>query len=275
MSSPAPTAAPSPATPFQRALSLGVGWLADRRIPRPLRAPLYRAYSRAYRVDLGEVRLELPEHPSFASFFVRRLRDGARSFADGLDEFPAPCDGTVQSLDRIEKGTILQAKGRPYSVRELLGGVGAELELEGGQAWTIYLSPRDYHRVHAPLDATLVQARWLPGARYSVAPKVLLARPKVFSINERVVMRLESRDGPLLLVMVGALNVGRIRVVGVEPDAEGQLDSPRKLARGEELARFELGSTVILILPPQPRAWRTRHALGQAVRMGEPFATRA
>lgn len=274
MSPPPPSTTAPPATPFQRALSLGVGWLSDRRIPRPLRAPLYRAYSRAYRVELGEVRLELAEHPSFASFFVRRLREGARPFASGPDEFPAPCDGTVQALDRIERGTILQAKGRPYSVRELLGGVGEEVELEGGQAWTIYLSPRDYHRVHAPLDARLVEARWLPGSRYSVAPKVLLARPKVFSINERVVMRLESADGPLFLVMVGALNVGRIRVVGVEPNAGGPLTGQRAFARGDELARFELGSTVILVLPPQPRAWRTQLALGAAVRMGQSFARR-
>ena len=275
MSSSPPTANPPPATPFQRALSLGVGWLSDRRIPRPLRAPLYRAYSRAYRVELDEVRLELAEHPSFAAFFVRRLREGARPFASGRDEFPAPCDGTVQALDAIERETILQAKGRPYPVRELLGGVGADVALEGGQAWTIYLSPRDYHRVHAPLDARLVEARWLPGARYSVAPKVLLARPKVFSINERVVMRLEGDEGPLFLVMVGALNVGRIRVVGVEPRADGRLPSPRELARGDELARFELGSTVILVLPPQRRAWRTQLALGQSVRMGQSFATRA
>lgn len=272
--SPTPPLSPPPATPFQRALSLGVGWLSDRRIPRPLRAPIYRAYSRAYQVELGEVRLELAEHPSFASFFVRRLRDGARPFARGSDEFPAPCDGAVQSLDHIERDTILQAKGRPYSVRELLGGVGAEVELEGGQAWTIYLSPRDYHRVHTPLDARLVEARWLPGARYSVAPKVLLARPKVFSVNERVVMRLESGDGPLFLVMVGALNVGRIRVVGVEPSADGRLSAPRALARGDELARFELGSTVILVLPPQGRAWRPQLSVGAAVRMGQIFATR-
>ncbi|MBL8800485.1 MAG: phosphatidylserine decarboxylase [Planctomycetes bacterium] len=272
-----PTLPPSPApqtTPFKRALSLGVGWLADRRLPRPLRAPLYRTYSRAYGVNLDEVRLELAEHPSFTAFFIRRLRDGARAFDPRPEVFPAPCDGTVQALDGIERGTILQAKGRPYAVRELLGGVGEDVELEGGQAWTVYLSPRDYHRVHCPLDARLVEVRTLPGARHSVAPKVLLSRPKVFSINERAVLRLESADGPWFLVMVGALNVGRIRVVGVEPEHQGPLAAPRNFARGDELARFEMGSTVVLVLPRSTPAWRAQLALGAPVRMGQSFAVR-
>jgi phosphatidylserine decarboxylase len=268
-----PPKAHAPATPFKRALSLAVGWLADRRIPRPLREPLFRTYARAYDVNLGEVRLELAEHPSFAAFFVRRLRDGARRWSAEPGVLPSPCDGAVQAFDRIADGAILQAKGRSYEVRELLGGVGADVDLEGGASWTVYLSPRDYHRVHCPLDAQLVEARWLPGTRHSVAPKVLLARPKVFSINERVVMRLEGASGPLFLVMVGALNVGRIRVVGVEEAQSGPLREPRRLARGDELARFELGSTVVLVAPPgASSSWRTLVQLGQPVRMGEPIA---
>ena len=257
------------ATPLRRGLSLCVGWLSDRGLPRPLREPLFRAYAKAYGVNLAEVRLPLAEHPSFAAFFVRRLADGARSFPADPAVLPAPCDGTVQSVDAIAKDTILQAKGRPYSVRELLGGCGAELDLEDGASWTIYLSPRDYHRVHAPVDGRLTEAHWLPGARYSVAPKVLAARERVFSINERCVMRIETARGPLLCVMVGALNVGRIRVVGVEAAASGKLDAPRKLARGDELARFEMGSTVILIVPrggPRPIEGL---APGRALRMGE------
>ncbi|MCC7012659.1 MAG: phosphatidylserine decarboxylase [Planctomycetes bacterium] len=256
-------------TPLRRGLSLFVGWLTTLAIPRPLRAPLYRAYSRAYGVDLSEVRLPLEEHPNFAAFFVRRLVDGARSFPADPAIFPSPCDGTVQSIDEIHADTILQAKGRPYSVRELLGPVGTEVELEGGTAWTIYLSPRDYHRVHTPVAGRLVEAVWLPGARYSVAPKVLAARAKVFSINERCVMRIETGFGPLFYVMVGALNVGRIRVVGVEPASSGKLATPRTLARGDELARFEMGSTVICIVPRSgPRALAGLE-LGRPLAMGE------
>lgn len=259
-------------TPLRRGLSLCAGWLADRRIPRAWRAPLFRAYARRYRVDLADVRLPLAEHPSLAAFFVRRLREGARSFPSDPRTLPSPCDGTLQASDRIggELGgeLLVQAKGRPYSVRELLGGVGGDVALDGGHAWTIYLSPRDYHRVHTPVDGELAEIAWTPGARYSVAPGVLAARAKVLSINERCAMRLDTPRGPVLLVMVGALNVGRIRVVGVERDRVGPLPTPRRLARGDELARFELGSTVVLLTPPG-YAKPAPIALGARVRMGD------
>lgn len=260
-------------TPLRRGLSLFLGWLADRGIPRPLRAPIFRAYARAYDVNLSEVRLPLEEHPSMGAFFVRRLVDGARPFPADARVFPSPCDGTVQSIDRIERDTILQAKGRSYSVRELLGPVGSDVALDGGHAWTIYLSPRDYHRVHTPVAGSLVEAVWLPGARYSVAPKVLAARPKVFSINERCVMRIETARGPLFYVMVGALNVGRIKVVGVEQASSGRLASPRALALGEELARFEMGSTVILVVPPSGPVPAGELPPGKSLRMGEPIGS--
>jgi phosphatidylserine decarboxylase len=251
---------------LRRTLSSLVGWLSDRRIPRALRAPVYRAYCRAYDVDLGEVRLALEEHPSFGAFFVRRLRDGARTFPADPRSLPSPCDGTFQSIDEIRSDSVLQAKGRPYSVRELLAGVGDDVALEGGSAWTIYLSPRDYHRVHSPVDGTLVEAVWAAGERFSVAPKVLAGRAKVLSVNERCVMRIEARHGPLFLVMVGALNVGRIRVVGV--DCGGRLAKPRALARADELARFEMGSTVVLVAPPGGHRPIPGLAPEQPVRMG-------
>jgi phosphatidylserine decarboxylase len=250
----------------RRAVSSVIGWLSDRRIPKALRAPVYRAYCRAYRVDLSEVRLALEEHPSFGAFFVRRLREGARTFPSDPRSFPSPCDGTIQSLDTIRDDSVLQAKNRPYSLRELLAGVGEDVVLEGGSAWTIYLSPRDYHRVHSPVGGTLAEVAWAAGERYSVAPKVLAGRAKVLSINERCVMRIETAFGPLFLVMVGALNVGRIRVVGIERGAK--LERPRPLSRGEELARFEMGSTVVLIAPPGGPKPVADLAHEQPVRMG-------
>jgi phosphatidylserine decarboxylase len=246
-------------------LSHAVGWLADRKLPRALRAPLFRAYAACYGVDLGELRLPLAEHPSFAAFFVRRLRPGARPFTEDASALPSPADGRIQAVDRIAAGSLLQAKGRPYEVGELLAGAQAGVELEGGTAWTIYLSPRDYHRVHAPLDGTLADVRWIGGGRSSVKPGVLERRDRVLATNERAVLRLATARGPLFLVMVGALNVGRIRIVGVP---EGSAFPGRKFARGDELARFELGSTVVLIAPPGgPRP--VGPAAGAAVRMGE------
>ena len=263
-----------PATPLRKALSSAVGWLADRRIPRGLRAPIFGTYASFYQVDLGEVRLPLEEHPSLAAFFVRRLRDGARPFPAEASVLPSPCDGRLQACDPIRAGSVLQAKGRPYPVRELLAGVGAEVEFEGGHAWTIYLSPRDYHRVHSPVDGALTEIAWSDGARFSVAPKVLAAREKVLSVNERAVLRLETAGGPLFLVMVGALNVGRIRVVGVEPRPRAALAPAPGFARGAELARFEMGSTVVLVAPPRGHRPAEELTLGQSIRMGQVIGRR-
>ena len=259
-------------TDFRHRLSRLVGWLSERRIPRPLRAPVFRCYARLYRVDLDELRLGLAEHASLGAFFVRRLVDGARPFPTGDERervLPSPADGRMQAIGLIEKGSLLQAKGRPYSVAELLSGLSNDVELEGACAWTIYLSPRDYHRVHAPVDARLTAVRWVPGGRLSVDPKVLAKRDRVFATNERAVLRLDTARGPYFLVMVGALNVGRIRVVGVAPGTKVD-GGERAFAMGDELARFELGSTVVLIAPPgvgEPEG----PSEGAPVRMGEPI----
>jgi phosphatidylserine decarboxylase len=261
------------ATPLRRALSLAVGWAMDRRIPTPLRARAYRAFARAVGADVAESRGPLEIYPTLGAFFVRRLVDGARVFPSDPNVLPAPCDGAVQAISRIERGALLHAKGRAYPVEELLAGRATAADLEGGQAWIVYLSPRDYHRVHCPLDARLVDVAWAAGARYSVAPAVL-ERRRVLDVNERAVLSLESRGMRWYLVMVGALNVGRIRVVGATTGRSGPLARPLEYARGDELARFEMGSTVALVFPP--RSFRARDGLAQhqALRMGDPIGAR-
>lgn len=256
------------ATPLRNSLSRFVGWAADRKIPTPLRAPIYRAYARFTGADLSEVRLPLKGYPSLGAFFVRTLEEGARPIATDASIVCSPVDGTVQTLCAIAAGSVIQAKGRPYALRDLLGGLHDDVALDGGFAWTIYLSPRDYHRIHAPEGCALSAVRWLPGMRYSVAPKVL-ERRLVLPINERAVLRLETAHGPLFLVLVGALNVGRIRVVGVEHGTAGALVPPRLFARGAELARFEMGSTIVLITPPGVARPREDIAPGTHVRVGE------
>lgn len=255
------------ATPLRRALSHAVGWAADRRVPVCLRAPLYRGYARATGASLDEVRLPLATFPSLGQFFVRELKDGARTIDRAPDALVSPVDGTVQAIDRIERGTLLQAKGRAYAVDELLGGLRGATLLEGGTSWTIYLSPRDYHRIHAPEDVRVEEIAWLPGARYSVQPKVL-ARYPVLSVNERVVMRLASAHGPCFLVLVGALNVGRMRVVGIEPTDRRTLAPAPAFARGGELARFEMGSTIVFVTPPGVCEPLAGLAQGASVRLG-------
>ena len=260
------------ATPLRRALSHLVGWAADLKLPTALRAPIYRTYARYTGADLSEVRLPLELHPSLGAFFVRRLKDGARPIPADRSLLLSPVDGTVQTACTIERGQILQAKGRTYALTELLGGVSAGVELEGGFAWTIYLSPRDYHRIHAPDECTLSRIEWYPGARYSVAPAVL-ERRMVLSINERAVLQLQTARGPLLLVLVGALNVGRIRVVGIEPTQHGPIEPAKPFARGGELARFEMGSTIVLIAPPGVVEPRRELVQGTVVRLGQPIGT--
>jgi phosphatidylserine decarboxylase len=259
------------ATPLAQALSHFVGWAADRKLPRPLRRPIYKGYARACGADISEARGPLEIYPSLSAFFVRRLIEGARPIVQEPDRIASPVDGRVQAIGEVHDGSVLQAKGRSYSVREFLAGVGEDMDLEGGCAWTVYLSPRDYHRIHSPEAAELVQARWVPGTRYSVAPGVLNRRD-VLAVNERVVLRLETVHGPLLLVLVGALNVGRIRVLGVEPAEEVQLDPGRPFERGAELARFEMGSTIVLLSPPGGlRPIESLHE-GDSLRMGEALA---
>jgi phosphatidylserine decarboxylase len=252
------------------ALSRAVGWMADRRIPRPLRAPIYRAYSRFTGADLGEVRDPLADHVSMAEFFVRRLREGTRPIASGRDDLASPCDGTVQSIGAIEHGGVLQAKGRAYPIAELLGDEEAAGRCAGGSAWTLYLSPRDYHRVHAPEACRLQSFRRLAGTRFSVAPKAL-DRRLVLPVNERAVFELHCERGPLWLVMVGALNVGRIRLAGTQEDTFETL--PRSFARGEELARFEMGSTVVLVAPADGLRPAPSLRPGDPVRLGASIGT--
>jgi phosphatidylserine decarboxylase len=251
-------------TPFRAALSGLVGWIADRRIPAPFRAGVYRGYARFTGADLGEVRDPLASHATLCEFFVRRLKDGVRPIDGRADALVSPCDGTIQAAGSVERGSLLQAKGRAYALADLLGSDADARVCEGGYAWTIYLSPRDYHRVHAPERCTLADVRRIPGARFSVAPGVL-ARRLVLAVNERAVFRLETASGPLFLVMVGATNVGRIRVVGES--------APRCFSRGEDMARFEMGSTVVLVAPPGVATPAAAIAPGVHVRLGEALAS--
>ena len=260
------------ASPLQvkRRLSLLIGWAADRRVPTFLRAPLYRTYSRLTGADMSEMRGSARDYPSLGAFFVRRLVDGARSVDPAPGVLPSPVDSMIQACSPVDNGMVLEAKERRYPIRTLLAGVGEDVDLNGGHQFTLYLGPKDYHRIHCPLDARLTEVVHVPGDRHSVQPRVL-ERRRVLPVNERVVCRLESDRGPFFMVLVGAVVVGRIRVVGVDPLHRGPIQPARAFARGEEFGRFEMGSTVVLVTPEgflEPTAPQ-----GATVRMGEPIAT--
>lgn len=254
---------------LQHALSRTVGAAADLPVPRFMRGFVYRTFARHAGARLDEVRDPLDSFPSVGAFFVRHLKSGARTFDSDPSALPSPCDGRLQAYGRVERGALVQAKGRSYAAADLLAGAAHGVALEGGTSFTIYLAPRDYHRVHCPLEAELRALHWVPGALHSVRPSVLEARERVFAENERCVLSLAGPRGPFFLVMVGALNVGRIRVCGIEGRDSGPLPRPVRFARGAELARFELGSTVVLVFPPGGPVLETGLQESAALRMGE------
>jgi phosphatidylserine decarboxylase len=171
----------------------------------------------------------------------------------------------------VTDGAVVEAKGRTYPLRDLLAGLCEDVEFEGGHQFTLYLGPKDYHRIHSPLAAELVESVHVAGERHSVQPSVL-AKRRVLPVNERVVCRLESHRGPFVMVLVGAVVVGRIRVVGVPPLHRGPVEPPRRFERGEEFGRFEMGSTVVLVTPPGFLAPLPEAAQGRSVRMGQAIA---
>lgn len=261
---------PEKKTPLHRALSRLVGWLADRRIPVFLRKFVYGTFARFTGIDLSETRLALSAFPSLGAFFVRHLKKGARPIDNDPRAIVSPVDGRILSTCTASESRILQIKDVDYSIAELLNSPQADEAWRDATVWTVYLSPKDYHRIHAPEACTLESVDWVNGAFYSVQPD-RIRRRKVLSINERVVLHLETERGPLCLVLVGALNVSRMRVVGVEPYGSAPENPPRKFERGEELARFEMGSTIVL-LAPKGSALHAEHLESDTpVRLGTPL----
>lgn len=254
-----------------------IGWGARRSIPRPLRRPVYGAFSRMVGADLGEAERDLAEYPTFGEFFARRLRDGARTFTHGEAVITSPCDGTLAASGLVEDGTLIQAKGHRYRLDELLADGAAAARLDGGWYATIYLSPADYHRVHAPVAGTVQAYEHVPGTLWPVKPYFTRTVEGLLARNERAVVHLDTALGPVAVVLIAAVGVGHLRV---GPDGEGpvfrraerrrvELSPPVPVARGDELGAFLLGSTVVMVFP---RGTVTPAAIepGATVRCGQP-----
>ncbi len=238
----------------RRAVSRLVGVLARAELPRPLVGAAVHLYARAYGCDLAEA--EGAPYGSFVSFFSRRLRAGARPLPADPAAIAAPADGSVHAAGRVEHGLVLQTKGVPYALPDLLGDADLAGRLQGGTYLATYLAPGDYHRFHWPFDADVLVVRHVPGDLWPVHPRAARTIPRLFCRNERVVVsgRLPS-GAPFAWVAVGAFDVGSIRLAflplvtnrgGTARVRTYELD--HRARRGEEAGWFELGSAFVLVV---------------------------
>lgn len=252
------------------------GWLACRRRPRLLISAGIRLYRWHYRIDMGDFAEPEGGFVTFNEFFARPLKPGRRPVDAAADGIVSPVDGGIGMAGTVVANRAIQAKGLDYSLEALLGGDPGWAAYDGGAYLTLYLSPRDYHRIHSPVAGAVTRYRYLPGESWPVNAPAVRSVPRLYTRNERLVTYLSGSFGEMALVAVGAMIVGRIRVVydagiGAAHESPGQqvkLPQPFPVAKGTELGRFELGSSVILLfrrgeanlldLPP-----------GGTVRMGE------
>ena len=240
------------------------------------------AFIRHFRVDMSEATDSSPEHyPDFNSFFTRSLKPGVRPQPDMPDAIASPVDGRISQLGTISDGCLLQAKGRDFSLIDLLGGDAERAQaFQGGKFATLYLSPRDYHRIHMPCDGRLMETVFIPGRLFSVAPHTTRTIPNLFTRNERLVALFETSSGPMAMILVGAIFVACMETVWegvIQPSRQGirirtfNTSNAEKirLQRGDEMGRFNMGSTVILLYGPEQADWNPDLAAGQPLRVGQ------
>jgi len=241
---------------------------------------LITRFASAFDVALDEVKLEVPgDFATFNDFFIRELKDDAREIDDDHDAIVSPVDGTVSVAGTIDANTIFQAKGIDYSLDDLLAtDLDAAAGYVDGSFATIYLAPYNYHRVHAPLAGELVAARYVPGDLFSVNEATVSRLRGLFRRNERLVMHFRTAAGPAALILVGALNVGSISTPWtgeIRPRKDGVVDvldistHPTTIDKGDLLGWFNMGSTVILLLPAGACEWDDDLEPGEVLRMGE------
>jgi phosphatidylserine decarboxylase len=263
----------------QHLVSRCAGWLADVQQPAWLKNWLIHIFVRHFRVDMAEAANPDPtSYASFNAFFTRPLREDARSLAEA--DIVCPADGAVSQLGVVQGGRIFQAKGQSFSAWELLGGDSERAALfANGSFATIYLSPRDYHRVHMPVAGRLTATCYIPGKLFSVNQVTAENVPRLFARNERLVCYFDTAAGPMAMILVGAMVVAGIETVWSgqvapptpDPVRHDHVSAPRtiELAQGEEMGRFKLGSTVILLFGQDAVDFDSAYVAGTATRLGE------
>jgi len=267
----------------KQALTTLAGKFASARLGG-LTTSVIRWFVGRYNVNMGEAaNPDIASYASFNDFFTRALKDGARPLADA--DLICPVDGAISQFGPIAKDQVFQAKGHTYSTTALVGGdAAAAARFDDGYFATLYLSPRDYHRIHMPCAGELTRMVHVPGDLFSVNPTTARGVPGLFARNERVVCFFESAQGPFVLVLVGATIVGSMATVW-----HGQVNPPRpgtlrqwdyapgqvSLKKGEEMGRFLLGSTVVMLFPKGPLQFNPQWAPARPIQLGEAMAQRA
>ena len=266
-----------------------MGGIADVPIPRRLRRPVLRAFARSFGIDASEALGGLDDYATLNAFFVRRLRPGSRSWPGEKEDLASPVDGIIGQVGIVQAGRAIQAKGRSYTAADLLASEEESVRYEGGFFLTLYLAPRHYHRIHAPLSGTIALARHVPGRLLPVNAASVAHIDDLLPRNERVICFSDGALGRLALVAIGAYNVGRISVAFDEewsgggrrrwitnrtkrPPAERRYAPPVAVERGEELMAFHLGSTVVMLLEPGRVELSRTVTAGAEVRLGSPLA---
>lgn len=258
----------------QQTLSEVAGYLAKSQ-NKYVKKAFVHTFAKAYDISLDEyARGSLDAYDSFNDFFTRELKDGQRPIDDSVDAITCPADGVVSQIGHIQAGQLLQAKGREYDVGQLLADFELGKAFVDGSFATIYLAPSNYHRVHMPFDGTLVATHYVPGTLFSVNNTTANHVPDLFARNERLVCVFDTKFGKACVVLVGAMIVA-----GIECVATGQIKRTPyiqnrthdlTLNKGDELGRFYLGSTAIVILPKQAgTTWLDDMVHGKKVQMGE------
>jgi len=255
-----------------------VGYFANASLPQWILRPLIRMFVKIYKIDMSEY--QETYFPTFNHFFTRSLRPECRPMEIDPKAIVSPVDGTIAQFGTIQNGQLIQAKGIDYPLKHLVYLSEYEETFQNGKYITIYLSPRDYHRIHTPATIQIHELLYLPGALYPVNHLAVHNIPSLFTINERIISLLQSENNTkIALIKVGATIVGKIKVIYDIIEANHTKEIVHKtyseqnllLLKGDEIGQFQMGSTIILLFPPETIEFHTIQ-IGQKVKLGQTIA---
>lgn len=259
-------------------LSRIVGYIAESELSF-VKKPLMTFFLKRFGIDLSEAEREnIEQYQNFNDFFTRSLKPGIRPLSGQANTWVSPVDAEVSQFGRIEGDTLVQAKGKAFSITQLLGGDTEQAkQYENGEFATLYLSPKDYHRIHMPLAGKLIKTTFIPGRLFSVNQLTASHVDRLFARNERLVCEFETEKGRMIMVLVGAMIVASIETAwsGIVAPYQRRIRQQEygahqlSFERGEEIARFRLGSTVVLLTQSEALAWHNDIKKGAKVKLGQ------